>query len=101
VIALVARYFTERNQALLRLTDLGRFEDAATIFGAAEAGRVRLDAAMPAWDHLGYQRDVTSVPRSAAIRTAWDQGRGLDLEQACHLATAICDSVQVGTPPGS
>lgn len=77
------------------LAELGRYEDAATLFGAAEAGRDSLeDSTMRIWDRDGFERDVASIPPSAETSRAREDGRHLDFDAAGRLALAACDGLR-------
>ncbi|MDF1595750.1 MAG: BTAD domain-containing putative transcriptional regulator [Acidimicrobiia bacterium] len=62
---------------------------AATLFGAAEAGRRRVGARMPAWDRSRYDADVARLRKRLKpneLESAWEKGARLSVETAAHLA---------------
>ena len=72
------------------LAELGRVEDSATLFGATEEGRRRLDDTRPFWDQLNYEHDVALIADAETASSARERGRELDADQAIEFAQACC-----------
>ncbi len=76
----------------------GHYEQAAQLFGAAEALRETLALRRPAVDQVEHERRVASTGEAlgdAAFGAAWAQGRAMTLEQAIEYALAA-----ESEPPG-
>ncbi len=81
------------------LAELTRDDEAATLFGAAEAARERLDRPMRVWDRPTYDHDVSLIGRSPDVTAAWSAGRRLDPDAALGLAISACDGIRFGDVP--
>jgi predicted ATPase/DNA-binding XRE family transcriptional regulator len=74
------------------LGDQGQAEQAARLFGAAEALRQEIGAPVPPDERPEYERDVSHLRRwleAAAFARAWAEGRGTPLERVIGQALAL------------
>jgi predicted ATPase/DNA-binding NarL/FixJ family response regulator len=74
---------------------VGRFDDSARLFGAAETAREITGAARQAADEQSYVRNVQrcrAALADTAFSRAWSTGRRLSVAEAIHQAIALADS---------
>jgi tetratricopeptide (TPR) repeat protein len=70
----------------------GDSEDAAVLFGAAERIRETIGSPVGSRDREHYDGDVAKARaglEDVSFRSAWDRGRGMDVEAAAKLAAGI------------
>jgi non-specific serine/threonine protein kinase len=84
----------------------GKLDQAARLYGAAEAMRTQLGVAIDAWELPAYERRLTAVRQAlpaAAFDAAWQAGASLSLEAiiAETLATASVNSADRCEPSNS
>jgi non-specific serine/threonine protein kinase len=74
------------------VASLGDSLRAARIWGATERSRAEIGTPLQQWDRSGYDRRVAAARIAsgddAAFDSAWQEGRGLTLDQAIDLALA-------------
>lgn len=67
----------------------GELERSVRLFAAAETIRQAIGAPRPPRSHGEYERDLATIRAGLgeeAFATAWKDGQGLTLDQACDLA---------------
>jgi predicted ATPase/DNA-binding CsgD family transcriptional regulator/Tfp pilus assembly protein PilF len=81
---------------------LGDADLAGRLFGAVEALRERLDVPLPPTEVAVHGREVAALRGrlgAARLRSAWDTGRAMTLEDALAAARALTDRVPATSIP--
>ncbi|MGH2549507.1 MAG: tetratricopeptide repeat protein [Thermomicrobiales bacterium] len=86
----------------------GKLDQAARLYGAAEAMRVQLGVAIDGWERPAYDRRVAAVRQAlppAAFDVAWQAGAALSLEaliaETLAIATENMADHSIGVPTGA
>lgn len=74
------------------LVQLNKFEEAASLFGTAEAFRENTNQPMPSSEMEDYLKEINQLRQQmqpTELEAAWQAGRKISLEEAINLVTVI------------